>query len=94
MAADHFREWKSWQLKDRDKESWMLQSRRDGLAAQYEPKEAALQKTINRVDSEPLDPELIRNFKAAVRETQTPASNANSDPPAESQPARAAQVFD
>ena len=35
LAADHNREWKDWQLKDRKKDAWMLGSRRDSLAAQY-----------------------------------------------------------
>jgi hypothetical protein len=56
MAADHMREWKSWQLKDRKKDAWMLASRRDSLAAQYDDRMASYQADIRRLDSMAIDP--------------------------------------
>ena len=34
LAKDHNREWKRWQLTNRQKEAWMVEARRDLLADQ------------------------------------------------------------
>ncbi len=66
MAADHMREWKSWQLKDRKKDAWMLASRRDALAAQYDGRMTGYQADIRRLDSTAVDPEIVSDFKVRV----------------------------
>ncbi|HYO25916.1 MAG TPA: hypothetical protein VEQ85_13320, partial [Lacipirellulaceae bacterium] len=66
MAADQMREWKDWQLKDRRKDAWMLASRRDSLAAQYSGEMGAYQANIRRLDSQPVDGQLISQFKQRV----------------------------
>jgi cytochrome c2 len=76
MAKDHNREWKDWQLKDRKKEAWMTQSRHDALAHQYAGEMREYQARIRELDSEPIDPKLIEEFKSAVavrEEQQAPA---------------------
>jgi cytochrome c551/c552 len=66
MAADHLREWKSWQLQDRKKDAWMLASRRDALAAQYDGQMARYAADIRQLDSQAISPEVIEAFKVRV----------------------------
>jgi len=66
MAADHNREWKDWQLKDRRKDAWMIQSRRDALADQYATEREGYEAEIRSFDSQTFPPGLVDEFKAAV----------------------------
>src|SRR5215213_249462 len=68
MATDHNREWKDWQLKDRRKDAWMTQSRRDALANQYASRERELAAEIRKFDSQPIPPGVVDDFKQRVRD--------------------------
>ncbi|HMO86998.1 MAG TPA: hypothetical protein PKC18_18985, partial [Lacipirellulaceae bacterium] len=62
MAADHSREWKNWQLKDRKKDAWMLASRRDALAETYSRRMADYDAEIRRLDSLDIAPGIVEAF--------------------------------
>jgi len=79
MLADHFREWKDWQLKDRKKDAWMTQARHDALAAQYDSREKELLEVINRVDSSSIDNANIEEFKATIREAEPDNPSTSND---------------
>jgi cytochrome c2 len=83
MASDHNREWKRWQLKDRKKDAWMTQSRRDSLAEQYAARIAGREEEIRKFDSQAVGPGSIEKFKARVREEQAAknGSEADGEPP-------------
>src|SRR5262245_49042552 len=66
MAADHMREWKDWQLKDRKKDAWMLSSQRDSLAAQYDAKSKTLKGDIRKLDSDAIPSEIVSKFESRV----------------------------
>jgi cytochrome c2 len=88
MAADHNREWKDWQLKDRKKDAWMLASRRDALAAEYAGQMATYEADMGKLDARAISPEIIESFQRRVVEEQTrpadggpaPAVSAADDP--------------
>ncbi len=71
VAKDHSREWKDWQLKDRKKEAWSIQARRDFLAATYDDKLASFQGDLADAKAEPIDPKLVAEFKQRVVEEQS-----------------------
>src|SRR5687768_1864338 len=66
MAADHNREWKDWQLKDRRKDAWMTQSRRDALADQYSTRMDEFEATIRSFDSQAIPAGVVEEFKQRV----------------------------
>jgi cytochrome c2 len=80
MAADHMREWKSWQLKDRKKDAWMLASRRDSLAAQYSGQMNRYEADIRRLDSQAVDPEIVASFEARVAQEDARPAEGHAEP--------------
>src|SRR4051794_5829406 len=68
MMRDHNREWKQWQLKDRHKDAWMIESRRDALADQYSTRMDQFEEEIRKYDSQAYPPGLIDKFKTRVRD--------------------------
>ncbi|MBX3424123.1 MAG: c-type cytochrome [Pirellulales bacterium] len=66
VAKDQNREWKDLQLADRKKDAWMLASRRDFLADQYSDKVTDYEMRLRLAKVEPIDPELIEDFKGEV----------------------------
>lgn len=91
MLADHYREWKTVQLDDRKKDAWMIQSRRDSLAAQFAEQEREFDDAIARVDSSAIDPKLIEEFKTAVRQADARLATGDAANPAAAKPANDAQ---
>jgi cytochrome c2 len=66
MSADHNREWKDWQLKDRRKDAWMTQSRRDAIADQYSSRINEFEAEIRKFDSQAIAPGVVEDFKQRV----------------------------
>jgi cytochrome c551/c552 len=81
MADDHMREWKSWQLKDRKKDAWMLASRRDSLAQQYQGRMDEYESDIRRFDSEAVDPNIVKAFKQLIADEDARLERAASSDP-------------
>ncbi|HEX6963749.1 MAG TPA: PDZ domain-containing protein, partial [Lacipirellula sp.] len=84
MASDHNREWKDWQLKDRRKDAWMTQSRRDSLADQYDAEMAQFEARIRSFDSQPIPEGVVEDFKQRVLNQDAAL---NSDEADEAEPA-------
>ncbi|RIK85228.1 MAG: hypothetical protein DCC67_04205 [Planctomycetota bacterium] len=80
MANDHNREWKDWQLKDRQKDAWMIQARRDALADEYGERMDGNEEKIRSLDSQPLPPELISRFKDLVRREDARLQSPGAEP--------------
>ncbi|MCC6494277.1 MAG: c-type cytochrome [Pirellulales bacterium] len=90
MANDHNREWKDWQLKDRKKDAWTVQSRRDALADQYSTRMAGYEEEIRGLDSQAFPPALVDRFKQLVRQEDArlkAKEESPTPPPAEQTPA-------
>src|SRR5689334_14424301 len=68
MMRDHDREWKRWQLKDRRKDAWMIESRRDSLADQYSTRMGQFNEEIRKYDSQAYPENLIDQFKKRVEQ--------------------------
>ncbi len=66
LAKDHNREWKDWQLANRKKEAWMIQARHDQLADQFAQTMDGYEASIRSVQSKPIDPQLVEQFKSLV----------------------------
>ncbi|MBA3484409.1 MAG: c-type cytochrome [Pirellulales bacterium] len=81
-SADHNREWKDWQLKDRKKDAWMTQSRRDVLADMYATQMEGYESEIRSYDSQPISRELIDQFEATVRSEDARLNGADAGEPA------------
>ena len=82
-STDHNREWKDWQLKDRKKDAWMIQARRDALEDQYSTRMDEFQAKIRKYETQPIPAELVEEFKATVREQDVDAAPAEKPRPAE-----------
>ena len=87
ISRDHNTEWKDWTLKDRKKDAWMIQSRRDALAQQYAKEMNAYEDELRDYDSQPIPEALIKQFEEMVRQEDArlkadPAAN-GAEPPAE-----------
>ncbi|MAT69455.1 MAG: hypothetical protein CMJ58_08000 [Planctomycetaceae bacterium] len=65
VAKDQNREWKDIQLDDRQKDAWMLQARHDFLEDQYSEKTSEYETELKEAKTQPIDPELILDFKTA-----------------------------
>jgi cytochrome c2 len=87
MAVDHNREWKDWQLKDRRKDAWMTQSRRDALADQYATRMDEFEAEIRNYDSQAIPPGVVQDFKQRVLDEDAELRRAQSEgreaPPAD-----------
>ncbi|WP_428306078.1 hypothetical protein [Lacipirellula sp.] len=82
MARDHNREWKDWTLKDRKKDAWMIESRRDAIAEQYAKEMNSYEDELRNYDSQPIPRNFIDQFESLVdKEDQRLKSN-----PAASEP--------
>jgi cytochrome c2 len=68
MARDHNREWKDWTLKDRQKDAWMIQARRDAVAQQYAKEMEAYEAELRQYDSQAIPRELVLQFEELVRQ--------------------------
>src|SRR5690349_15154681 len=68
MARDHNREWKDWTLKDRKKDAWMIESRRDAVAEQYAKEMNAYEDELRNYDSQPIPRNFIDQFESLVDE--------------------------
>lgn len=68
MARDHNREWKDWTLKDRKKDAWMIQSRRDAAAQQYAKLMNAYEDELRDYDSQAVPKDLVLQFEELVRQ--------------------------
>lgn len=68
MACDHNREWKDWTLKDRKKDAWMIQSRRDAAFEQYKKLMLAYEDELRDYDSQAIPKDLIEQFEELVRQ--------------------------
>ncbi|QDT75025.1 Cytochrome c [Lacipirellula limnantheis] len=68
MARDHNREWKDWTLKDRKKDAWMIQSRRDAAAQQYAKLMNAYEDELRDYDSQAVPTDLVLQFEELVRQ--------------------------
>ena len=68
MARDHNREWKDWTLKDRQKDAWMIQSRRDAAAQQYAKLMNAYEDELRDYDSQAIPQDLVKQFEELVKQ--------------------------
>ncbi len=68
LAKDHNREWKRWQMADRNKEAQMIQARRDQLADQYDVQQASYTSDLLELQCQAIDPSCVDKFKAIVTE--------------------------
>ena len=68
MARDHNREWKDWTLKDRKKDAWMIQSRRDAAAQQYAKLMNAYEDELRDYDSQAIPQDLVKQFEELVKQ--------------------------
>ena len=66
MAKDHNREWKEWQLQNRNKEARMTQARRDLLADQFADATSSFEADIRKLKSSAIDSALIEQFQASI----------------------------
>ena len=76
MARDHNREWKDWTLKDRKKDAWMIQSRRDAAAQQYAKLMNAYEDELRDYDSQAIPKDLVQQFEELVRQEDERLKNA------------------
>lgn len=76
MARDHNREWKDWTLKDRKKDAWMIQSRRDAAAQQYAKLMNAYEDELRDYDSQAIPQDLVKQFEELVRQENERLKNA------------------
>ncbi len=76
MAADHMREWKDWQLRDRKKDAWMLESRHDSLQETYAQQMTTYGADIRRLDSLEIAPAILTAFKQRVADQEADSRSA------------------
>ena len=76
LAKDHNREWKDWQLDNRKKEAWMIQARHDSLKDQFSENMGEFNAEIRSVQGEPIDADLIEQFKQLVTTEDTRLTDA------------------
>ena len=69
-AKDHNREWKRIQLADRQKLSWIFESKRASLADRYQGKMEEYEDNILDAESQPIPEELIAEFQNTVAAEQ------------------------
>ena len=66
LAKDHNREWKDWQLANRNKEAWMIEARHDLLADQFADTMGNYDELMRDAQVEAIDPDLVSQFKETV----------------------------
>ncbi len=66
LAKDHNREWKEWQLANRQKEAWMTQAMREEKAELFKSQLDMQEADLRRLQSEPIDLSFLDRFQDEV----------------------------
>ena len=66
LAKDHNREWRKWQLEDRDREAWTIEAQLTQAKVESQSKRAELEDALAAAQANKIDLSLVERFKQLV----------------------------